>query len=187
MSDASSTLAPMEPFVRATDPYTSVGAAIRAAAASAKAVAAVARLMNDGQARIDHEIWIDCRARGYVTSIDTVRHGRLALSETGLIIETGETRTTPNGMPARVWQRAVDVALPDDEGRLAIEARGAVVKKTKRPSKAIREAALKDLQALAQAGIGLSSAIQDVMRWLVWLVGPFDEGGDQDVEITTDA
>ena len=139
--------------------------------------------MNDGQARIDHEIWIDCRARGYVTSIDTVRHGRLALSETGLIIETGETRTTPNGMPARVWQRAVDVALPDDEGRLAIEARGAVVKKTKRPSKAIREAALKDLQALAQAGIGLSSAIQDVMRWLV---GPFDEGGDQDVEIATD-
>jgi len=127
----------MEPFVRSTDPYTSVGAAIRAAAASAKAVAAVARAMNDGQARIDHEIWLDCRTAGYIASIDTVRHGRLVLSETGLIVETGETRTTPNGMPSRVWQRAADAVLPDDEDRLGVEARGAS-KKTKRPSRAIQ-------------------------------------------------
>jgi hypothetical protein len=162
---------PEQPFVRATDPYTSVGAALRAAAASAKAVAAVARLMNDGQARIDHEIWLDCRAAGYVASIDTVRHGRLALSETGLIVETGETRITPNGMPARVWQRGVDVLLPDDEDRLSVEARGSA-KKTKRPSKAVLDAAVEDLQALARAGVVLTPAIQELMRWLA---GPSDE------------
>ena len=162
---------PEQPFVRATDPYTSVGSAIRAAAASAKAVAAVARLMNDGQARIDHEIWLDCRVAGYVASVDTVRHGRLALSGPGLIVETGETRTTPNGMPARVWQRAEGVALPDDEDRLSVEARGSV-KKTKRPSKAVLDAAVEDLQALARAGIALSTAIQELMRWLA---GPSDE------------
>jgi hypothetical protein len=163
-------MTPEQPFVRNGDPYTSVAAAMRAAAASPKAVAAVARLMNDGQPRIDHEIWSDCRP-AYIASIDTVRHGRLALSETGLIVETGETRITPNGMRSRVWQRAIDVTLPDDEDRLSVEARRSA-KKTKRPSKAVLAAAVADLQALERAGVILSPAIQELLRWLI---GPPDE------------
>src|SRR3990167_40948 len=88
---------------RKSDPRTSVEAARRAAKASLIALQTVEGLMIDNVRRTDQEIWRDCRARGYITSLDTIQHGRLALSEAGLLVETGETRLTEDGMPSRVW------------------------------------------------------------------------------------
>jgi hypothetical protein len=93
-------------LVRARDPATSLAAAIKASKASRKAVQAVSDVMADGVARIDEEIWRACRASGYVSSYDTVRHARLALSESGAIAETGITRETSDGAPSREWKRA---------------------------------------------------------------------------------
>jgi hypothetical protein len=153
------------PFVRNTDAYTSVIAAVRASHASTKAVAAVARLMNDGRTRIDYEIWQDCRAAGYISSFATVRHGRLVFSDTKLLVETGETRPTPDGLPSRVWQRAPGVTLPEEKLRIRVPDRQAPPK-AKRPSKPIIAAAIEDLRLLSDAGVILSDNIQAVVRWL---------------------
>jgi hypothetical protein len=96
-------LTPAIHLVRNTDPDTSLAAAIRASKASRKAVAAVRIAMADGVARIDEEIWRACRASGYISSYDTVRHGRLALSEAGELAETGATRDRSDGSPSREW------------------------------------------------------------------------------------
>ena len=95
----------LERLFRATDPDTSLAAAIKASKASRKAVAAVRGVMSDGVARIDEEIWHACRASGYISSYDTVRHGRLALSEGGELAETGVTRNTSDGVSAREWKQ----------------------------------------------------------------------------------
>ncbi|MFH1689727.1 MAG: hypothetical protein ABIE42_05750 [Candidatus Eisenbacteria bacterium] len=93
-------------LVRSTDPYTSVWAAQKALKASAKAVLAVASAMSDGEEYTDEELWRACRQAGYIASLDTVQHGRLALSRGGGLVETGETRLTTDGMPSRVWRKA---------------------------------------------------------------------------------
>jgi hypothetical protein len=89
--------------VRKTDPRTSVEAAIKAAKSSRKAFLAVEQLMTDGVARIDEEIWLECRNRGFISSLSTVQHARLALSEAGLLTETGTTRPTTLETPSREW------------------------------------------------------------------------------------
>jgi len=97
---------PVKRLARGDDAETSLLAAIKASKASRKAVEAVGRAMEDGAGRIDEEIWLTCRAMGYVSSYDTVRHGRLALSEAGILVETGETRLTRDNTPSRVWRLA---------------------------------------------------------------------------------
>lgn len=88
---------------RSSDPDTALLAAIKAAKASPAAVKAVRAVMVDGAPRIDEEIWRACRRNDYISSFATVRHGRLALSEAGVLRETGERRNTSDGMPSRVW------------------------------------------------------------------------------------
>lgn len=88
---------------RATDPRTSVEAARVAAKASIEAMRAVECIMRDCRPRIDEEIWVDCRSAGYLKAPETIRHGRLALSESGILRETGVTRKTPRGLPSREW------------------------------------------------------------------------------------
>lgn len=88
---------------RTGDPRTSVEAARRTAKASLTALQAVERVMADGLPRIDEEIWRQCRATGYVSSLATVQHGRLALSEAGILKDVG-TRNTSYGSPSRTWQ-----------------------------------------------------------------------------------
>src|SRR5277367_1707744 len=95
----------LDRLVRETDPATSIEAAIKASKASRKAVAAVRSAMNDGTARIDEEIWQACRKAGYISSYATVRHGRLALSECGELVDTGATRKTSDGSPSREWRK----------------------------------------------------------------------------------
>lgn len=90
-------------LVRKTDPRTSVEAARRAAKASLRAMQAVEKLMKDGVDRIDEEIWQGCRAQGYLSSLSTVQHGRLALSESGVLIDSGTERNTSDNCPAIVW------------------------------------------------------------------------------------
>jgi hypothetical protein len=90
-------------LARKTDPRTSVEAARKAAKASFLAVQAVERLMSDGCKRIDEEIWQGCREQGYISSLSTVQHGRLTLSEAGLLLDTGETRTTTDSAQSIVW------------------------------------------------------------------------------------
>lgn len=89
---------------RESDPETSVMAAIKASKASTKAVNAIARLMSDGVKRIDEEIWLDCKQAGYFASLATIQHGRLALSEAGLLEYTGETSKTINMGSSREWR-----------------------------------------------------------------------------------
>lgn len=157
----------IEPFVRNVDAYTSVIAAVRASHASTKAVAAVARLMNDGRDRIDFEIWQECRAHGYISSFATVRHGRLVFSDTKLLVETGETRPTPDGLPSRVWCRAPGVVLPEEKLRIRVPNRmSPPTPRVKRPSKLVIEAAIEDLRRLAEAGVDLGENVQAVVRWL---------------------
>lgn len=94
---------PVERMSRTNDPRTSLEAARLAAKASALAVEAVEGLMKDGVGRIDEEIWTACRARGFLKSLPTIQHGRLALSEAGLIKATGKIRPTSNGAGSREW------------------------------------------------------------------------------------
>jgi hypothetical protein len=68
-----------------------------------RALRAVEALMKDGKERIDHEIWRDCRMAGYVSSLSTIQHGRLALSEAKILRATGATRLTPDNASSRVW------------------------------------------------------------------------------------
>lgn len=94
---------PQQRLARSGDPRTSVEAARHASKASLKAVVAVERCMADGKPRIDEEIWGACRHRGYVSSLATIQHGRLALSEAGVLRETGRTRPTSYGSQSREW------------------------------------------------------------------------------------
>ena len=94
-----------ERLVRSDDPATSLAAAIKATKASRTCIAAIQVVMEDGAGRIDHEISEACRANGYLSSLSTVHHGRLALSEAGWIKDTGETRETPDGCQSRVWRK----------------------------------------------------------------------------------
>ena len=96
----------MSEFARTDDPDTSWAAAAKAARASGKAVAAVLALMHDGVARTDQEIRAACRPE-YVVSLSTIQHGRLALSESDILLDTGERRPTEDGMLSRVWVKAV--------------------------------------------------------------------------------
>lgn len=64
--------------------------------------------MQDGQPRIDQEIWQGCRSAGYLSSLSAVQHARLALSEAGILVETGRTRPTTDGTPSREWVLATD-------------------------------------------------------------------------------
>lgn len=95
---------PINRLVRSTDLATSLAAAIKASKASVVCVREVHKVMADSEGRIDQEIWIACRDAGYVTSLDTIQHGRLALQEAGFIVATEETRSTSLGMPSTVWR-----------------------------------------------------------------------------------
>ncbi len=90
-------------LVRKDDPETSLEAARRAVHASGKAIDAVQRVMGDGVDRIDEEIWHACRQTGFLRSLDTVRHARLALVRDGRLCKTGGTRRTTLRRPSRVW------------------------------------------------------------------------------------
>jgi hypothetical protein len=105
MRDASNP-EPTRQLARKDDSKPSLEAARRAARATRKAVSAVAQVMDDGVARIDEEIWHACRAAEYLSSLDAVRHARLALSRAGRLIDTGETRPTKDGVSSRVWVKA---------------------------------------------------------------------------------
>jgi hypothetical protein len=97
---------------RTGGPETSLEAARLAAKASKKAMQQVRRVMADGLPRIDEELWQACRDSGYVTSLATVQHGRLALSEAGILEDTGKTRTTSNGCKSRIWKMKLQAELP---------------------------------------------------------------------------
>ncbi len=102
-------------FVRSSDLPTSVAAAMRAAKASAASVSAVTAVMRDGVGRIDQEIWRVCRSNGYISSLDTIQHGRLPLSEAGVLVDSGQTRITEDGCLSVVW---VWTAPADVEAKL---------------------------------------------------------------------
>jgi hypothetical protein len=60
--------------------------------------------MQDGVERIDEEIWRDVRVRGFLRSLATIQHGRLALSESSILVDTGRVRDTlTNKCPSIVW------------------------------------------------------------------------------------
>lgn len=168
---------PLDRLARANDLSTSLAAALRASKASAKCVRKVRELMADGVGRIDQEIWIECRDKlDYVTSLDTVQHGRLALYEAGVLKLTDETRPTSNGMPSTVWRWS-------DEPGVA-ELFDAVVtdpgwQETLRRTKATKadllemdraEKWLQSLRRLAQAaidrGIKLDDDVVSLGKWL---------------------
>jgi hypothetical protein len=90
-------------LVRRDDPETSYEAALKATRAAPQAAAAVRYLMTDGVERIDEEIWKGCREMGYISSFDTVRHGRLALSKSGFLRSAGKKRLTSNNSNSLVW------------------------------------------------------------------------------------
>lgn len=102
------------PLVRSTDPETSLLAAVKAAKASTVATQIVWRVMLDGKPRIDEEIWVACRRINYICSLSTIQHGRLALSSTGYLADTGERRRTSDGCQSIVWvnQHPAKTLLP---------------------------------------------------------------------------
>lgn len=91
-------------FARSGDPDTSWAAAAKAARASVPAIQVVLDVFADGVERTDQEIWLFARALGYVSSLDVIQHARLALSNTGMLADTGVRRLTSDGMPSRVWR-----------------------------------------------------------------------------------
>jgi len=96
----------IELFVRGSDPDTSLAAAIKAARASKEATRAVFVAMSDGVPRIDQEIREACIRAGYVRSLSTIQHGRLALSNTGEILDTGLRDLTKDGEKSIIWRIA---------------------------------------------------------------------------------
>jgi hypothetical protein len=90
-------------MTRSDDPETSAAAAEEAAKAARKVAAAVRLAMADGINRNDEEILLACAMRGYSTSLDRIRHGRLALTKAGFLVPTGFTRLTVRGKPSRTW------------------------------------------------------------------------------------
>lgn len=92
-------------FVRATDPSTSIAAAVKASRASAGAVEHVRELMHDQVPRTDQEIRASLRARGIPGSLSLWQHARKALVDAAVLVDTGETRPTEDGCESRVWVR----------------------------------------------------------------------------------
>lgn len=94
-------------LARRTDPGTSLAAATKAAKASARAVAALRQLFEDGADRTDDEATEQLHRTGaFVSSPNVIRTARKALADAGLIVATGETRMSRYNMPSRVWRRA---------------------------------------------------------------------------------
>lgn len=98
---------PPERLVRGVDPRTSLDAAIKATAASRKAISAVTRCMADGCDRTDQEIREACRqmSEPYFASLSTVQHAHLALSLAGELLDTGARRQTEDGGFSIVWKK----------------------------------------------------------------------------------
>lgn len=91
-------------LARSGSSSTSLEAAQRVHKSSAKAIYYVAQLMMDGVARIDDEIWVDCRTIGFRRDNCTIRVARLALSESGHLVLTGRERPSLiSGCKAREW------------------------------------------------------------------------------------
>jgi len=67
-----------------------------------EAAAVVLAVMADGKPRIDEEIVAD--SGEWSTRDGRIRHGRLALQDAGLIVETGKRRPTSNGGMSREWK-----------------------------------------------------------------------------------
>jgi len=101
-------------MTRSTDPETSAAAAEEAAKAARKVAAAVRVAMADGVDRNDEEILLACATQGYTTSLDRIRHGRLALEKSGELVSTGHTRLTVRGKPSKTWI-AVNVQPPTEQ------------------------------------------------------------------------
>ena len=80
-------------------------AAAKAAKASRRAIRTIrVAVMSDGVERIDEEIWIEARKLGLISSLAVINHARLALSEAGILVDTGARRKTSEGCLARVWR-----------------------------------------------------------------------------------
>lgn len=96
---------------RKADPVTSVRAAAKAAKASAEAVRAVAMLFRGTgwpppgtYGYTDEQVWQSLRELfDFKRSQATIRHARKALSDAGLLRDTGTTRPTSDGGESRVW------------------------------------------------------------------------------------
>jgi hypothetical protein len=88
---------------RRGDPSTSREAAIQSVSASRKSVDFAEQVMSDGIPRIDEEIWLECRSRGFLGSLDALEHGRRVLEITGVLAETGVKRRTSVGGMSREW------------------------------------------------------------------------------------
>lgn len=90
-------------LVRTGNPHTSLEAAQQAHKSSARAIYQVAKLMMDGVARIDEDIWVDCRTKGFRRTHSTILHARLALSDAGYLVYTNVDRPTFSGCGSREW------------------------------------------------------------------------------------
>ena len=87
---------------RTTDPPTSK----ENSSAELNAVAKewVLGVMGDGVERLDEEIAEACKRDGCELTPDRTRHGRLACSIEGAIVDTGKRKPTKNGGTGRVWR-----------------------------------------------------------------------------------
>lgn len=142
-------------FVRDGDPQTSLEAAIKARRASKKAVATVRAVMADGVERIDEEIWLASRKLGLISSFDVVRHARLALSQTGSLVDTERTGTTSDGRAARVWRTTEPVS------RAVMELHDSSPKNAKRAFVDISRQLARIEAAMGRARLRLSAAALD--------------------------
>lgn len=102
-------------LARKLDPVTSVAAAAKAAKASHSMIRGLAGLIVASAPFqfTDEEAWRLMRLDGTISQ-STVRHARKALSEAGLLRDTGETRPTSDGGKSRVW------AVADIDGLRAV-------------------------------------------------------------------
>lgn len=132
-------------FVRPSDPETSQITGQKALEYSPKIQRYVADLMDDGKPRIDEEICVELNAQGKPHTADAFRHGRKALAERGLLVETGRTRPTVRGRElSREWVRAS--AVPNiraalDPDLLAIAERKQEERKQRAAEKRAKKAA----------------------------------------------
>ena len=88
---------------RTKDPYNKLYRSQQDRRASAIAIMKVAEVMMDGVPRIDEEIWSICWHNGYEKSQDTIEHARLAMSDVGLLLFTGNLRKTQFKKGGREW------------------------------------------------------------------------------------
>ncbi len=129
---------------RTGDPRTAVEASRRAAKASLPAMRAVEALMQDGVERNDEEIWRDVRLQGFLRSSATVRHARLALSESFILIDTGKERPTlTDKCPSIVWvlnSKPPAFVLADFSGPILKRPHQAGIARLERENQALRSA-----------------------------------------------